>query len=40
MATAPHHLASQAALNIMRQGGNAIEAMVAARQLFLLSIHT
>ena len=30
MATTPHHLASQAALNIMRQGGNAIEAMVAA----------
>jgi len=30
MATAPHHLASQSALNVMRQGGNAIEAMVAA----------
>ncbi|MDY7579424.1 gamma-glutamyltransferase family protein [Herbaspirillum sp. RTI4] len=30
MAVAPHHLASQAALAILRDGGNAIEAMVAA----------
>ena len=30
MAVAPHHLASQAALAILRNGGNAIEAMVAA----------
>lgn len=30
MATAPHHLASQSALRVMRQGGNAIEAMVSA----------
>lgn len=30
MATAPHHLASQSALAILRDGGNAIEAMVAA----------
>ena len=30
MAVAPHHLASQAALAILRKGGNAIEAMVAA----------
>lgn len=30
IAVAPHHLASQAALAILRSGGNAIEAMVAA----------
>jgi gamma-glutamyltranspeptidase len=30
IAVAPHHLASQAALAILRKGGNAIEAMVAA----------
>jgi gamma-glutamyltranspeptidase len=30
IAVAPHHLASQAALAILRNGGNAIEAMVAA----------
>ena len=30
MAVAPHHLASQSALAILREGGNAIEAMVAA----------
>lgn len=30
MAVAPHHLASESALGILRQGGNAIEAMVAA----------
>src|SRR5665647_2681396 len=30
IATAPHHLASQSALAVMRDGGNAIEAMVAA----------
>ena len=30
MAVAPHHLASQAALAVLRDGGNAIEAMVAA----------
>jgi gamma-glutamyltranspeptidase len=30
IAVAPHHLASQAALAILRDGGNAIEAMVAA----------
>lgn len=28
--TAPHHLAAQAGLQILREGGNAIEAMVAA----------
>ena len=28
--TAPHHLASQAGLSVLRDGGNAIEAMVAA----------
>lgn len=30
MATAPHHLAAQAALRVLREGGNAIEAMIAA----------
>ncbi|MDB5933798.1 MAG: gamma-glutamyltransferase [Massilia sp.] len=30
MAVAPHHLASQSALAVMRGGGNAIEAMIAA----------
>lgn len=30
MVTAPHHLASQAGLDILRDGGNAIEAMIAA----------
>lgn len=30
MAVAPHHLASQSALAILREGGSAIEAMVAA----------
>lgn len=30
MVTAPHHLAAQAGVQILREGGNAIEAMVAA----------
>ncbi len=30
MVTAPHHLASQAGLDVLRDGGNAIEAMIAA----------
>src|SRR5271165_4896562 len=30
MAVAPHHLAAQAGLGILREGGNAVEAMVAA----------
>jgi gamma-glutamyltranspeptidase/glutathione hydrolase len=30
MATSPHHLASQSAIKVLRDGGNAIEAMVAA----------
>src|SRR3954464_8864717 len=30
MVTAPHHLAAQAGLAVLRDGGNAIEAMVAA----------
>lgn len=30
MVTAPHHLAAQAGANILRQGGNAVEAVVAA----------
>lgn len=29
MTTAPHHLASQAGLSVLREGGNAVEAMVA-----------
>ncbi len=28
--TAPHHLAAEAGIDILRDGGNAIEAMVAA----------
>ncbi|MCY4470957.1 MAG: gamma-glutamyltransferase, partial [Thiotrichales bacterium] len=30
MVVAPHHLAAQSGLAILREGGNAIEAMVAA----------
>ncbi len=30
MVVAPHHLAAQAGLGVLREGGNAIEAMVAA----------
>jgi oxamate amidohydrolase len=30
MVTAPHHLAAQAGLEVLRDGGNAIEAMIAA----------
>lgn len=30
MVTAPHHLAAQAGIDVMRDGGNAIEAMIAA----------
>src|SRR5918994_5848360 len=30
MVVAPHHLASQSGLSILREGGNAIEAMIAA----------
>jgi len=30
MVVAPHHLASQAGLRVLREGGNAIEAMIAA----------
>ncbi|WP_028219911.1 gamma-glutamyltransferase family protein [Paraburkholderia oxyphila] len=30
MVTAPHHLAAQAGLSVLRDGGNAIEAMIAA----------
>ena len=30
MVSAPHHLAAEAGLRVLREGGNAIEAMVAA----------
>ncbi len=30
MVTAPHHLASQAGLRVLQEGGNAVEAMIAA----------
>ena len=29
MVTAPHHLASEAGIRVLREGGNAVEAMVA-----------
>jgi gamma-glutamyltranspeptidase len=31
MMTAPHHLASQAGLRVLQEGGNAVEAMIAQR---------
>ena len=37
MAVAPHHLASQSALAILREGGSAIEAMVAAAAAIAVS---
>src|SRR5438094_10660030 len=30
MVTAPHHLAAEAGLSVLREGGNAVEAMIAA----------
>ena len=30
MVTAPHHLAAQAGLSVLSDGGNAIEAMIAS----------
>ena len=30
MVTAPHHLAAQAGRDVLREGGNAVEAMIAA----------
>ena len=30
MVVAPHHLAAEAGLSVLREGGNAIEAMIAA----------
>ncbi|MFB0991502.1 MAG: gamma-glutamyltransferase, partial [Rhodospirillales bacterium] len=30
MMTAPHHLASQAGLRVLQEGGNAVESMIAA----------
>ena len=30
MATAPHSLASESAVAVLREGGNAVEAMIAA----------
>ena len=30
MVTAPHHLAAQAGLAVLSEGGNAIEAMIAS----------
>ena len=30
MVVAPHHLASQAGLRVLAEGGNAVEAMIAA----------
>ncbi len=39
MVVAPHHLAAQAGLAILREGGNAVEAMVAAASTIGLSIR-
>ncbi len=30
MVVAPHHLAAEAGLSVLREGGNALEAMIAA----------
>jgi gamma-glutamyltranspeptidase len=37
MVTAPHHLAAEAGLAVMRDGGNAIEAMVAAAAIIAVA---
>src|SRR5271165_3691892 len=37
MVVAPHHLAAQAGLRILREGGNAVEAMVAAAAAIAVS---
>jgi gamma-glutamyltranspeptidase/glutathione hydrolase len=39
MAVAPHHLASQSALAVLREGGSAIEAMVAAATIAVVYPH-
>ena len=33
MVTAPHHLAAQAGLAVLREGGNAIEAMIVVSEI-------
>ena len=38
MAVAPHALASQSALAVLREGGNALEAMIAAAAMSLSSV--
>lgn len=40
MVTAPHHLAAEAGLGILREGGNAVEAMLAAAAAIAWSIRT
>ena len=39
MAVAPHSLASQSALAVLREGGNALEAMISAAATLRLFIH-
>ncbi len=40
MVTAPHHLAVRAGLWVLEDGGNAIEAMIAAASTIASSIRT
>ena len=40
MVTAPHHLAAQAGLRVLEDGGNAVEAMIAAASTIAVSIPT
>ena len=37
MAVAPHALASQSAVHVLREGGNALEAMIAAAATIAVS---
>ena len=40
MMTAPHHLASQAGLRVLQEGGNAVEAMISAASTIAVFIPT